>query len=905
MSYDPRGAGVPYGTTADSSRHGKPGRKGSVKAARQRVQEEQARMGHDTFATPYYGSHAASPGRPGRANELVSQFNTRHRPPVQQLQLQIPTPPSSRGSSRHQQRSPEQHWPLNEGHDEGSPRQRTNDRSSPPQRPPRPSYVPSILDPTVQQNMLHAPQRPGQPPMPAPSDQPSPQRYRNDDFLSPNIYVPSPKPNRPTTTSSYASNSSIGSIPDFPIASMPAQQPRKSPNIGPPPSARRGPSSYYSQASYVSPIVEEAESNRSHNSFASSNVMPTHAEEYYSDDDDGTDVLDLSPTTDDGDERASRKSDEADSAGLVRKASFGRRGKPSLTTIRSVETLNSRKNSLVGQAAVAAGAAGGAFAAGLGNSNHKDGQARSSSRPDSEALAGGTGLFGPSTSSSSNNSSQESLSVFGKSKKNKVPSPLGRQSASMPPNGPEVDRVLNGLEKGGMFASAKPIQQGNLADRVGARRPPRLDMDSVRDAEARGSLTSLPDLIKRATRLAGNLDRGKTASKLGLDFWEKGGQDEKQQWGHQRKSGSLSDILSSFPPPAVGTPTGGHTPHDRPISRWPSGLAMEHHYEDDHYPQKRTGRPKKQGRRCCGMPLWCFVTLITMLAVLAIAAVVVPVCLIVLPAKSNSSSSSASAKALAACQSSQACQNGGTSLVSPSGSCSCLCTNGFTGDTCTTESDPSCTTTTVGSTSNATIGSSIPLLFQSATNYSIPLDPPTLLSLFSSNNLSCTSENALVTFNGLSSRSLKQLHPVPPPPSSTLDLNLNPDLAPRAAQTSAGIIFDSISASTSTSPSPITTTTTTSPTTSSPASPTYSTTPTNPTTTTTQLLFARLAVLFILQQTAALDAAVAAQESLQTWFSGDLAGRNGTEVALGQGFTADMALSQILAANGTTFGGIV
>jgi hypothetical protein len=47
------------------------------------------------------------------------------------------------------------------------------------------------------------------------------------------------------------------------------------------------------------------------------------------------------------------------------------------------------------------------------------------------------------------------------------------------------------------------------------RRPPRLDMDAVRDAEARGSLTSLPDLIRRATRLAAMMDRGKRpASRL-------------------------------------------------------------------------------------------------------------------------------------------------------------------------------------------------------------------------------------------------------------------------------------------------------------------------------------------------------------------------------------------------------
>lgn len=52
------------------------------------------------------------------------------------------------------------------------------------------------------------------------------------------------------------------------------------------------------------------------------------------------------------------------------------------------------------------------------------------------------------------------------------------------------------------------------ATRPGGHRPPQLNLNAVRQAEARGSLTSLSDLIKRATRLASNLDRGRTASRL-------------------------------------------------------------------------------------------------------------------------------------------------------------------------------------------------------------------------------------------------------------------------------------------------------------------------------------------------------------------------------------------------------
>lgn len=65
--------------------------------------------------------------------------------------------------------------------------------------------------------------------------------------------------------------------------------------------------------------------------------------------------------------------------------------------------------------------------------------------------------------------------------------------------------------------AALPNAAPTMSDkRPGARRPPRLDINAVRDAEARGSLSSLSDLIRRATKLASNLDRGKTASRTDL-----------------------------------------------------------------------------------------------------------------------------------------------------------------------------------------------------------------------------------------------------------------------------------------------------------------------------------------------------------------------------------------------------
>ncbi|KAG9534333.1 hypothetical protein KCU79_g22218, partial [Aureobasidium melanogenum] len=84
-----------------------------------------------------------------------------------------------------------------------------------------------------------------------------------------------------------SSGSSIYSLPDFPIpqapqvpqqVARPSYQPNRRPPLGPPPSARKGPASYYPQTNYVAPILEETDSQRglhdSKSSFASSNAIP-------------------------------------------------------------------------------------------------------------------------------------------------------------------------------------------------------------------------------------------------------------------------------------------------------------------------------------------------------------------------------------------------------------------------------------------------------------------------------------------------------------------------------------------------------------------------------------------------------------------------------------------------------
>lgn len=161
-------------------------------------------------------------------------------------------------------------------------------------------------------------------------------------------------------------------------------------------------------------------------------------------------------------------------------------------------------------------------------------------------------------------------------------------------------------------------------------------------------------------------------------------------------------------------------------------------------------------RRCCGLPLWGFILLCTIILLALAAAVVIPVTLVVIPRQHDAENSgNGQASRLGSCQMSQPCANGGTSVFTAN-SCQCLCADGYAGDRCTVIMDSSCVTTNIkvnNGVINATVGSSLPQLLQSAqSNFSIPLDPSILMSLFSAANLSCTSQNALVTFNGRSQR---------------------------------------------------------------------------------------------------------------------------------------------------------
>ncbi|KAF2966907.1 hypothetical protein GQX73_g6651 [Xylaria multiplex] len=548
-------------------------------------------------------------------------------------------------------------------------------RSQPPQRPPRPSVVPSILDSSRVQD-------------PTPTFQYVPQTTRTLDLSTPE--TPVTQSSRPSTFSS------VGSIPDFPlpVAAPNAPPPRRSVNLGPPPSSRRGASSFYSTASFVSPIPEESPRIRSHTSYASSAAIP---ESFGS----------LSPGSQSDmyfDEMIAEESfidDDADDSRLVRSASIGKRGKPSLVTTKVTDKPPSAVQ-------------------------------RPAPKPiQGSPFSSGTGYIEGSSSSSAQTTTKNSRN-----------------------SGVTTDSMLNAFESASATVPSVPKMEQQLRPSrlSGLRRPPRLDIDAVRTAEARGSLTSLPDLIRRATRLASLMDRGtRPASRFDdLDFPREiyGMDTEKNDYYELDKHQSgLSDMLAAFPPPASRRSmrqSVASWPLPRRDSPTPTRIGQE--------PSGVNGVEKPKGRRrCCGFPLWGFLLIVFLVIAIIVAAVVIPVELVV--------NKKGNAQPAQDCMQELPCANGGTSVVSQ-GVCSCICSNGFIGKNCTTPAAQGCTTTTLETEdatmiSNVTIGQAIPrLVLDAQTNFSIPLDATSIISKFSSAGLSCSAENALVTFDGRSLRTL-------------------------------------------------------------------------------------------------------------------------------------------------------
>ncbi|ODH46543.1 hypothetical protein GX48_07381 [Paracoccidioides brasiliensis] len=726
-----------------------------------------------------------------------------------------------------------------------------------PQRPARPDNVPSLLD--ASKIHEYTPSMPYQK-RPTPS---SLQQTQNGKSMA------QTRDERLTSSDSVfglTDSGPPGSMPDFPAPGSQITQPspaatgppgRRNLNLRPPPSTRRTPSSHYSSTTFVSPIPEEFPESppRKGGSYASSKVIPSS----WGSAPPGADAQKSS------DEESLHDVDDKPTVSLVRQASLGKRGKASLLTINKPQADQSANG-------------------------NQDSKARSDKLVDGKQ---GTSPIGMAVSADANVVVVKDPTAI-----------LSNQSAPHYSDGHSASETSDDdeCEKPPIpimyFESKapKPLLRETENDSFPAlpesdqrKRPPQLDIAAVRRAEARGSLTSLPELIRRATRLASNLDRGKTASRLGMLDILNASNDNRS-----RNSGTISDILAAFPPPAIATPTGGEW--------WPGPFT-------DTEPRLRADAekgPAKRKRLCCGIPLWAFILIcIVALAVVAVA-ITIPVLLTVVnrPDPPRQSTMPASGS----CQATNPCMNGGIS-VGDLGSCGCVCVNGFGGDRCDVTGDGSCTTINVSNGSagfqNATLGNTLPRLFEnSQRNFSIPLNASKILSLFSSGSVSCTSQNALVTFNGANR---KRTVPLADGAFSNTGTRSSP--LPTASHESIhgrGYQQDRLVgrqvASSPDTPTPASrslTAPSAAPTRSSPSAHRLS----------PRLLdFSRIAVLFIFEQTGYVEDAIRAHDSIQSFFQ-DPAGESGSQMdskgvnCTEHDFVLDFVKFSITVDNGTTVGG--
>ncbi|KAE8416293.1 hypothetical protein BDV36DRAFT_310221 [Aspergillus pseudocaelatus] len=692
----------------------------------------------------------------------------------------------------------------------------------PPQRPPRPDMPsPSVYSersvPDVAPSPLHI-KRPV-PSFSQPLSHSSP----------PRVAVQRPPPSSPSSAaastprasvatedllrhSTVSSAASMASIPDFPFPAqrLPADSSQRNvANLAPPPVGRQ----VVNRVSSVSPIPEERSDSKG--SYVSSRAIPSWTSAKAESEILGTYLDGVSEDDDDDDDGESDHAVNGNNSTLVRQASIGKRGQPSVCMIRR-STAESPVPPSFSKEISAGKARRGSFLTSSSDSSHFD--------------------------------------------LDKAPFVL---DVGQHPEHVNSEALAKEIE---VFPRAMPTMSDK---RPGGRRPPPLNMGAVRDAEKRGSLTSLPDLIRRATKLATNLEHGRTASRNDL----LGGGPSRFPFGHQhRGSGSIKDILASFPPPAA-TPENGH-------SSWPfffkrSTLHQLNSRESG--PREVQEKERKRPRRCCGMPLRLFIILCVVFLIIVLIAVLVPIFVVAVPKHK-------AASAKTGCAKTAPCENGGVS-VSSGDVCSCVCANGYTGSRCTIAGDASCTTTEIDDDSesrNATMGSEIPRLFEdSQNNYSIPLDPLTIMALFSQNNVSCTTENTLVSFRSVSNNKARRSLPVDLPasplpedemggsiPPATPEIVPTRTLAARGStSTMNGIIFDGSEPTEVHGPPTSTTPSTTKE--SSVGSSTTTTTPTPTATVSTEVLdFSRIAVLYIFEKTGTLDAAMLSEEKIETYLTG-------------------------------------
>lgn len=231
--------------------------------------------------------------------------------------------------------------------------------------------------------------------------------------------------------------------------------------------------------------------------------------------------------------------------------------------------------------------------------------------------------------------------------------------------------------------------------------------------------------------------------------------------GEKHQSG-FSDMLAAFPPPAHAGPHPGGRRSWRDsirqqIQSWPLPINNRTPHSSrngngDASGSEHSDGQAKRGRRCCGLPMWGFIVVMIVIVLAIAAAVVIPVEFLVIRKQSAGRQAQV---ALDECESQLTCANGGSNVVNQ-GTCSCVCTNGFTGFDCTLAPSSGCTTISLTgdrTINGVTVGDAIPrLLQQSEVNFSVPLSSTEVVSKLTAGNLSCSAMNALVTFDGQATR---------------------------------------------------------------------------------------------------------------------------------------------------------
>ena len=306
--------------------------------------------------------------------------------------------------------------------------------------------------------------------------------------------------------SAVSDTASIPTIPDFPLPATKKATPithRKSASLAPPqpPQLSNAVRHAFSRRSSVSPIPEELSDEPSNvdGSYASSKAVPSWGSTQRD-----SDVLGAYLDDKSDDDEVSRKSTEENGEGLVRHASVGERGKPSLRVIQKPTSSSPVPES-------------GHF---TNSQTDKTGRSLPVATENTGAQEDGLKVSSPKDSVPSISDRSYEFDL----EKGAFMLDIG-QSHPTPQQAQGNDTGNPGNELEGLPGPTPTMS----VRRPGARRPPRLNMNAVRDAEARGSLTSLSDLIRRATKLATNLDHGRTASRN--DILNGNGDSRAPPWG--------------------------------------------------------------------------------------------------------------------------------------------------------------------------------------------------------------------------------------------------------------------------------------------------------------------------------------------------------------------------------------